>query len=127
MFRSIGSFNILPSGATGTSEQKGGGGGGEHVPPNYFLNYKELVCKCLAPPPPPPPHTQHPNIESLMCPPKSLSCSAVPGPPSGFELLKSLLVKFPTPEIRLLVICQAMWNDLCSNVPAPGIRKISFY
>ena len=70
MFRSIGSFNILPSGATGTSEQNGGGGGGGHVPPNYFLNYKELVCKCLAPPPPPPTPHSTPKYRVTNVPPE---------------------------------------------------------
>ena len=47
------------------------------------------------------------------------------GHPWTFELLKSLLMKFPATGIRLQVKCLAMRNDLCSNVHAPGTRKIS--
>ena len=46
--------------------------------------------------------------------------------PQPFELLRSLLMKFPAPGIRLLVKCLTMWSDLYSNIPVPGIRKISF-
>ena len=87
--------------------------------PNYFLNYKELVWKCLLPPP-----TQ---ISSHKCAPPNLKVAPRSlGHPRAFELLKSLLVKFPAHGIRLLVKCLAMLNDLCSNVPAPGTRKIGF-
>ena len=103
MFRSIQSFNILPP--QGHRDCRAGRLGGDGTCPTIiFLNHKKLVGKCLVPPPPPP----HQNIESLM-PPKSQSCSAVPGPPSSIWTFEIAAGEIPSPGIRLLVKYLAMW------------------
>ena len=94
--------------------------------PNYFFKLRRVSTKVSCAPPP------HPNnywVTNVPPPPQKKTLKVAPwslGHPPAFEILKSLLLKFPAPGIRLLVKCLAMWNDFCSNVPAPGTRKIGF-
>ena len=73
-------FEALTSSHEGHRDSRAGGWG-EHVPPNYFLNYRvSMKVSCAFPTPKT--HTQI-SSHKVTPSPKSQSCSAVPGLTSG--------------------------------------------